>query len=281
MLNIKTLHNLSQKPPLYEPGEPIFWNDPHISKMMLEVHLDPDTNAASHRPEIIEARVNWLLEQLGATPNTTWLDIGCGPGLYTSRLAQRGLHVTGIDFSENSLAYARSYAAKHNLDINYRFQNYLTLEDEAQYDVVSLIAGDLCPLTPAERSTLLERVGRALKPDGRFVFDVSTPVHHLRHALNPDWAAVPGSGFYRPEAYLVLDRGFVYPDDIFLKQHIVIMEDGSYKIYRFWYQDYTLDRITEELAAHGFVVDMHWGDLTGAPHNPDDDEWLAIVARRV
>lgn len=279
-LNIARLHYLSQRPPLYEPGEPAFWTDPHISQGLLETHLNPDVEAASRKPEFIDASIDWLLSQLNLAPGAAWLDIGCGPGLYTSRLARRGLRVTGMDFSERSLAYAREYAAEHDLDVAYRYQNYLTLEDTDQYDIVSLIYGDFCPLPPAERATLLERIHRALKPGGRFVFDVTTPLHHIRHIPAVNWYASAGAGFWHSGPHLVLEQGLVYPDDMFLSQIIVIVPDGSYKVYRFWFQDYTPERIAAELAAGGFVVQMQWGALTGAPYKPRSSEWIAIVAER-
>ncbi|MCD4687201.1 MAG: class I SAM-dependent methyltransferase, partial [Anaerolineae bacterium] len=180
-LHIARLHHLSQPPPLYEPGEPAFWTDPYISQGLLEAHLNPDFEAASRKPEFIEASVNWLLAQLELAPGAAWLDIGCGPGLYTSRLTQPGLRVTGVESSERSPPAAHDYAAEHHFDVVYRYQNYLPLADDAQYDDVSLIYGDFCTLIPAERTTLLERIHRALKPGGRFVFDLSTSLHHTRH----------------------------------------------------------------------------------------------------
>lgn len=280
VLDIDTLHKLSQPPTLFEPAEPVFWDDPHISGMLLQAHLNPDTEAASRHPQVIEAIVSWLVEQLQVTPDTVWLDLGCGPGLYTSRLAQRGLRVTGMDFSRSSIGYARRHADEHNLDITYRFQNYLTLEDVDQYEVVTLIYGDFCPLLPAERATLLANVHRALKPGGRFVFDVTTPLHHARHGMQPNWYAAAEGGFWRPGPHLVLERGYTYPDDVFLDQHIIILPDGTHTVYRFWYQDYFAERITEELGAHGFAVQSVWNDLAGAPHTPDG-EWMGVIAERV
>lgn len=280
-LDITRLHDLSHEPPLYESGELAFWTDPHISQGLLDTHLNPDVEAASRKPEFIDASIDWLLSQLDLAPGAAWLDIGCGPGLYTSRLARRGLRVTGVDFSERSLAYAQAYAAEHDLTITYRHQNYLTLEDEAQYDVVSLIYGDFCPLPPADRATLLARIHRALKPGGRFVFDVSTPLHHTRRIPPANWYASPGAGFWRPGPHLVLENGIPYPEDIFLSQIIVIDPDGAHMVYRFWFQDYTPERIAAELAAHSFAIQMQWGDLTGAPYVPGESEWIAIVAARV
>ncbi|MBN1563620.1 MAG: class I SAM-dependent methyltransferase, partial [Anaerolineae bacterium] len=178
---LRQLEALSTPPEPFAPGAPLFWDDPHISKHLLAAHLDPNTEAASRHPDTIEAVINWLLDYLQLEPGAAWLDMGCGPGLYTSRLVQRGLTVTGIDYSRRSIAYAKEYAAEHDLPVTYRYQNYLTLDEVAQYDVISLIYGDFCPLSPENRAQLLANVRRALKPGGRFVFDLSTPVHHTRH----------------------------------------------------------------------------------------------------
>jgi 2-polyprenyl-3-methyl-5-hydroxy-6-metoxy-1,4-benzoquinol methylase len=55
--------------------------------------------------------VAWIhAELLGGTP-TDVLDLGCGPGLYTERLAALGHRCVGIDVSPASIAFARARAA--------------------------------------------------------------------------------------------------------------------------------------------------------------------------
>jgi len=117
---ISQLVKLQEKPEPFTPGEPLFWNDPHISKQMLKAHLDPNTEAASRRPEIIDRSVNWMIETLGLKTGGSLLDLGCGPGLYASRFAQAGFHVTGVDYSHNSIEYAGQYAKENNLNITGR-----------------------------------------------------------------------------------------------------------------------------------------------------------------
>jgi hypothetical protein len=39
----------SVAPPLFEPGEPTFWDDPHVSSSMLQAHLDSPNDIASVR----------------------------------------------------------------------------------------------------------------------------------------------------------------------------------------------------------------------------------------
>lgn len=48
---LSQLIELQQKPAPFTPGEALFWDDPHISSQMLAVHLNPDVEAASRRPE--------------------------------------------------------------------------------------------------------------------------------------------------------------------------------------------------------------------------------------
>jgi len=207
------------------------------------------------------------------------LDLGCGPGLYASRLAARGMRVTGVDTSRRSIAYAHKHAAEHGLDISYCTQNYLALEDEGAYDAALLIFGDYCPLNPEQRRTLLANVRRALKPGGYFVLDVTTPLHHQRHNCGDGWTSAR-TGFWREGPHLVMERHFEYPDMIALDQYIVIDKDGTLTVYRNWFQDFNRKTIKAELEANNFSVEGIWGDLTGEPYQ-EDTEWLGVVVRAV
>lgn len=276
---LSQLIKLQQKPAPFEPGEPLFWNDPHISTQMLSAHLDPNMDAASRAPETIDRSVHWIIETLVLKAGDSVLDLGCGPGLYASRFSRAGLNVTGVDYSINSIEYARQYASENNLDITYRYQNYLELSDEELYDAVFLIFGDFCPLDPQQRSTLLKNVKRALKPGGKFVLDVTTREHRRKHGNKNRWYATE-NGFWKPGPHLVLEEGFDLPEQsIWLDQFTILEADGKVSVYRNWFQDYTPETVTEELAQGGFSVDSLWGDLTGTPYSPDS-EWIGIIARR-
>jgi SAM-dependent methyltransferase len=60
-----------------------------------------------------EAEYLLLLDQLEPRPGDHVLDIGCGTGWFTRRLAERpDLQVTGVDLDAESLAFARGRDAK-------------------------------------------------------------------------------------------------------------------------------------------------------------------------
>ncbi len=279
-LDIPALQALQAPPAPFTPGEPLFWDDPHISAQMLAFHLDPGSEAASRQPETIDRSVAWIVATLGLLPGDAVLDLGCGPGLYASRLAGRGLRLTGVDYSRRSIAYASDYANKHGLDIHYRYQNYLELADEGEYNAVLLIYGDFCPLSPEQRNTLLRNVRRALKPGGYFVLDVTTRECRRTHGNRNGWRALE-SGFWKPGPHLLLEEGFDYPDqNIWLDQAVVIEASGKISVYRNWFQDYTPESIAAELQAGGFAVESLWGDLTGEPYTPAS-EWIGLVTRKM
>ena len=276
MFSVLDLYELQDRPAPFTPGEPHFWTDPHISRQMLLAHLDPNTDAASRRPEIIQRSVDWIVHRLGLHPANTLIDLGCGPGLYTSRLARYGLQVTGVDFSASSISYAVESAKKEGLDITYRCQDYLQLDDKSQFDAALLIYGDFCPLAPEQRVLLLENVRRALKPGGRFVLDVTTPTARNKYGLKKGWYAAK-SGFWKSGPHLVLEQGFDYEGNIFLDQYIVIEESGTLSVYRNWFQDYTAETIRAELESNGYIVESLWGDLTGSPLSSSSD-WIGVIA---
>ena len=276
---ISQLIRLQEKPVPFAPGEALFWDDAHISSQMLKAHLDPDGEAASRKPETIDRSVKWILETLGLKPGDPVLDLGCGPGLYASRFARAGLQVTGVDASRRSIVHAMNYASENGLNIRYRYQDYLDLQDESQYQAAFLIYGDFCPLSPEKRSTLLRNVRRALKPGGKFVLDVSTRACRKKYGVKNGWYAVT-SGFWKPGPHLVLEEGFDYPEQaLWLDQYTVIEEDGKVSVYRNWFQDYTPESITAELSQGGFSVEGLYGDLTGAPYAPES-EWIGLVTSR-
>lgn len=276
---ISDLIKLQEKPAPFTPGELLFWDDPHISAHMMAAHLDPDSEAASRPPQIIDRSVKWMIETLALRAGDCVLDLGCGPGLYASRFARAGLKVTGVDYSRRSIQYAKTYAQENNLAITYRYENYLELGDENQYDAAFLIYGDFCPLNPEQRSKLLANVYRALKPDGRFVLDVTTREHRRKHGNRNGWRALE-TGFWKAGPHLLLEEGFDYPEQsLWLDQYTVVEADRKISVYRNWFQDYTPETITAELEQGGFRTKSIWSDLAGTDYTPGS-EWIGVITEK-
>ena len=110
------------------------------------------------------------------------LDIGCGSGVFTHWLAQRGLHVTGLDFLEDAARMARERVrGLPNADVV--CGSALDFAPEERFDLV-LDRGCLHTLQPGDRVRYRNQVLRWLRMGGSYV------LVHLgrRHAL--DWRPV-------------------------------------------------------------------------------------------
>ena len=273
---LDAIKKYTYKPKAFTPGEKHFWDDPHISKSMLEAHLNQQHDAASRKLSTIDQTVDHLIKTGVLKSGMKLLDLGCGPGLYAKRFAGAGLDVVGLDISENSLEYARALADKSNLPIEFRCMNFLDMEYENEFDAVIQVYGELSTFSKTALEKLLLSIRKALKDDGVFIFDVSTRKLRMGNKRQNNWYYSYG-GFWRPKEHLVLEMGFDYPEqDLWLDQYIIVEENGV-KIYRNWFHDYSLDTITDVLKKNGFEVREVWNDLTGSRYNEDGD-WIAIVA---
>lgn len=279
MFGLKRIINNISKPNIFQPGDSCFWTDEYISKQMLELHLNPNVDAASRKPETIEKTVRFWLEKRLIIPGDQVLDLGCGPGLYTERLAAAGVKMVGIDQSKTSLDHAIKQANSKNLSIEYRHMNFLNLDEFERYDAIIQVFGEFCTFPNDDRDLFLNIIFRALKPNGLFIMDVSTRMLRVRNGLKNNWY-VSEAGFWNPGRHLVLEMGFDYPEnDTWLDQYIVINEEGVTTIYRAWFHDYSLKKLTPVIEKANFRVENVWGDLTGEPYDEHGD-WIAVALRK-
>jgi len=250
-MKIAELIKQTRKPVLYEPGNAVMWTDPYISQQTLKVHLNEQIDLGSRKPGTIQKTVDWILSHTN-NENLNILDLGCGPGLYSEILAQKGHQVTGIDFSKNSVEYATREAKRKNLDIRYLNEDYTKLDlPECEFDLVMLIFADFGPLLPEERGKLLKQAKHVLKPGGLFIFDVLNDTH-VEGKLSPkSWEAVE-KGFWSEKPYLLLSESFLYGEEkLILYQHVVHEEEKT-KIYRFWNHFFSDSDLENILAKSGF-----------------------------
>ncbi|MCY1634665.1 class I SAM-dependent methyltransferase [Marinifilum sp. D737] len=267
-MDITNIIRISNRPKVFEKGTNQMWTDPYISKNLIEIHLNPEVNLASRKPDSIHSSLDWILN-FASVPKLNILDLGCGPGLYAEELAKRGHKITGIDFSENSIYYAKEQAKINGYDIDYIVQNYLEIDYQNQFDLVILIYTDFCVLLPAEQELLLSKIKKALKPGGVFAFDFNNDRNLDQKVGAKSWEAVE-QGFWSPEPYLWLSEPFHYPEKkVLLFQHTVIQENKTPKVYRFWTQYYSMSDMAKLLDKNGFKILENSDKVL-----PEEDCWL-------
>jgi SAM-dependent methyltransferase len=277
MLN--KLENHLKRPALYCVSTSKFWDDEHISKGMLEAHLNPTWDAASRNHAFIDESVKWICEIAPASTNNKLLDLGCGPGLYTERLYQKGYSVTGIDFSKRSLEYAQQAAKKNNCSINYIYKNYLEIDYNNFFDIIIMIYCDFGALSSAHREIILKKVYQAMTLGGKFIFDVFTPNQYDNKKESNTWSYCSKSGFWKAVPYLCLQTHYIYDDNISLEQYTIIDNADNVDVYRVWDHYYTKATIIEELEKIGFSKIEFYSDVSGNPYT-DNSKTMCIVVEK-
>ncbi|WP_078413838.1 class I SAM-dependent DNA methyltransferase [Priestia abyssalis] len=104
------------------------------------------------------------------------LDVACGTGQVTIRLANQGYDVTGIDLSDDMLMIAQEKAQKEGFSIPLFQQNMTELELGEFFDCVGIFCDSLNYLQSAEEvQQTFSAVSNHLKQGGLFLFDVHSP----------------------------------------------------------------------------------------------------------
>lgn len=276
---INKIFEYSKKPALYTQSTTKFWDDEHISKEMLKAHLNPTVEAASRKHDFIDKSVKWI-ETIA--PNQTYtnvLDLGCGPGMYTHRLFNRGYTVTGIDYSKRSIEYAKSQAQKEGYNIEYIYKNYLEIDYSNEFDLILLIYCDYAALTHNQRKIILRKIYTAMKEGARFIFDVFTPKKNEGDKESNSWYLQDGSGFWKPQKHICLQSHYIYDDNIKLDQYVIIDEEGNVDAYRIWNRCYTEKMIRKELEEVGFKKIRIYSDVTGKSYHKYS-KTICVVAEK-
>ena len=265
--------------PFSEYTTPEFWNDEHISGQMLRFHLDPMAEPASRAHQFIDRSVDWLISTLGLATGSRLLDLGCGPGLYANRFAARGIQVLGIDVSRRSLDFAGAEAHCRSLPATFRQGNYLSCDLGTGHDAAILIYEDYCAFSPAQRATLLTRVRAALRPGGRFVFDVTGEPRfsQYRDAITREPNLM--DGFWAEPPYVGTHETWTYPDlHLVLDKYLIETQAGT-RCFWNWMHCLAPREVAAELAAAGLGRPDYFGDVAGTRFDPSATTF-AVLTRR-
>ncbi len=277
----KALIKINEKPkPLQYYTADDLWTDEHISKQMLTYHLNDSVDVSSRNGNFIQKSVDWMIYYFQVDERKTIVDFGCGPGLYTNKLAKTGAAVTGIDFSERSLEYASEKAKKSDLTVDYIHCDYLKYETEKQFDLISMIYCDFCALSPSQRKQLLRIFHKVLKENGSILLDVHSLNVFEKQKEKSGYAFNYMNHFWSSKDYFCFYNTFFYKDEkVSLDKYTIIKPDTTNVIYN-WLQYYSKDSIVSEFEENGFVVKEIFSDVAGTPYHSQSDD-MAIVAKKL
>jgi SAM-dependent methyltransferase len=264
-MNINDIAKRKNPPEPWEEGDNIPWNEPGFSQRMLQFHLSQANDAASRRFEIIDRQVAWIHEQVLNSKPARILDLGCGPGLYTNRLARLGHACTGIDYSPASIQYARTTAEQAGLSISYSEADLRQADFGEGFDLVMQIYGEFNVFRPSDASLIIAKARQALGPGGHLLLEPHTFDGVQRISQEPAGWHAAESGLFSDRPHLLLEEGFWDDESQAATRRFFLVDGASGNITRYAasYQAYSNDEYRSLLEGLGFGGIRFYPSLSG------------------
>lgn len=276
----ETLTRVTARPqPFAHYTTPELWNDPHVSRQMLGLHLDPDAELASRPAGFVELSAAWIVSRFSLGPGRAVCDLGCGPGLYTSRFARTGAAVAGVDLSQNSIAYAREAAVRDGFTIDYLLGNYLETAPDGPFDLITLIFCDFCVLSPDQRGILLDRMRAMLADGGSVLLDVHSLACLAGVVETTTVETAPFGGFWSGDPYFAILNVVKYEAErVFLHKYTVFERNRTRESYN-WIQCYDPGGLSDLFAEHGLRLTEILGNVAGGAYDAEANEFAVIAEK--
>ena len=274
-MDIQQIIQRNPNPRPWSEGEKIPWDEPGFSRRMLREHLSQEHDAASRRFETIDRHVDWIHNVVLAGRPSRLLDLGCGPGLYSSRLATLGHTCHGIDFSPASIEYAVENAPA---GCTYMLDDLRKADFGAGYDLALFIYGELNAFRTRDVQAILRKAHAALKPGGQLLLEVSTFDSIRQQGNSPVEWSTEEAGLFSDQPHLVLHEAFWDQEEAVATNRWFIVDAATGSVTRYIesLQAYTDEQYRALLKEAGFRSIVFYPSLTGEQVPPGD--LLAILA---
>lgn len=205
------------------------------------------------------------------------LDLGCGTGSMTEKLASAGYDMIGVDFSCEMLEIAQEKSLKHGHDILYLLQDMREFE---LYGTVRAIVS-VCDsmnyiIDEKDLIEVFRLVNNYLDPEGLFIFDMNTLYKYqvllADHTIAEDRETM---SFIWDNYYYEDEKINEYNLHLFLQD-----EDGRYQKFteNHYQKAYTIEQVSQALEKAGMEFVAVYDAFTREPPK-DDSERIYFIAR--
>jgi len=280
-MHIIDIINRKRIPIPWDEGDNIPWNDAHISWRMLGEHLSQAHDSASRRVDTIEQHIQWIHETILQGKTSRILDLACGPGLYTTRLALQDHKCVGIDYSPASIIYAIEQADLHDIACTYLHEDIRTAVYGSDFDLVLLIFGEFNVFKTEDASVILRKIYDALLPGGSVILECHTYEGVKKLGLEDrSWDSVH-QGLFSEQPYLCLEESVWNREThtTTIRYYIINAESAAVTRHAQTIQAYSHEEYTGLLESCGFRNISFEPSLRGT-HDPSQEGLIVIHAEK-
>jgi SAM-dependent methyltransferase len=209
-----------------------------------------------------EAFIDQLIQYLKPASGSRMLDVACGKGRHSKKLASLGFSVTGIDVSPDSIAYARQFE-NDNLDF---FEHDMRLPFWGNYFdyIFNFFTSFGYFKTRREHDDTIRTIAAGLKPGGIFVIDYLN-IHYAEEHLIRDEIKQIGDTSYEIRRWD--DDSYFYKKIRVADPSLISPLEFTEKVAKFSLGDFTDMLSYQGLQVQEVFGDYHFGnyDVTKTP----------------
>jgi SAM-dependent methyltransferase len=241
---------------LWSGDHKIPWQDPAFSRRMLAEHLSQEHDMASRRFSWIDLQVDWIHREILSGRQARVLDLGCGPGFYSHRLAAHGHRCHGIDFGPASVEYARQRTADRS-GCDFALGDIRCIPFDGPYDLAMVLFGEMNTFPPAEILAILRRAHQSLaEARGVLLAEIQTSDAVERAGRNQPLEEQFESGLFSEHPYRCRTESTWYPEQQVAVETFTItpLAGGEAEVYRSTtkaWRDDELAALLEDAGFHG------------------------------
>ncbi|WP_077621442.1 class I SAM-dependent DNA methyltransferase [Sediminibacillus massiliensis] len=215
------------------------------------------------------------------SPVESVVDLGCGTGQITRRLAREGYRMIGIDNSGEMLTQAQAETSAEGLRIDWLQMDVRDLQGFSPKDAAISFCDVINYITDTEDlKKVFRNVNHLLKKGGLFLFDVHSMDHFERDLKGQTFAEI-----YDDISYVWMCEPGEAPGDLY-HDLTFFVQDEKQKYERFderhHQRTHYVDLYKKFLEAEGFQIEGIYGDFsTAISPCPDEEERVFFSCKKI
>lgn len=230
---------------------------------------------AQKEADFINSTLNLPQAAPGAAEGARILDLCCGHGRHTVELAAAGYSMVGQDLSATFLDLAKDAAAARNLRIQFVHADMREIPFEGEFDaIINMFTAFGYFDDDTEDQKVLNAVGRALKPGGKFLIDLLNTPRIIRDFRAQSWEELSDGTFVLTQR----DYNLLTGNNEELRAYIA--PDGRVHEVRLTCRLYFYPELTKMLNRADLTPIQVFGDYDGSEYTWDSRRMIVLAEKR-
>ena len=125
----------------------------------------------------------------------------------------------------------------------------------------------------------MKKIYRALRPGGKLILDVFTPIQHKDKQETCDWEYHSNNGFWDINPHLCLNSFYRYDEDDTVLNQTIVINENRVECYNIWEHCFTEDTLVSEAQTAGFMKYELYGDVSGKEYNEQSNVICAVFTK--